>query len=370
MCDDRVSRLSTFLSVEVLCLLVFALLLLNFATPTLGFLAAMSGEAPVIFFYIDQFLEALPFVVTALFFYILVTKISVLENRSVVSLSGVQAVSAVAIVVVWLDGSYLHFSGRLVFPLSFAVEVLPIIFVITLCTAWVLLISRISGNILNLSGRFETVYLAVNLVFALSLSVHLFKNVDFLYFFGLRLPLSVSWVIVYAPTLLVSLMSLIVWGVFVSVVREPKRLAFHLGLVLLPVGFVLYAMSLRPLVGYVLTSAIVWGSSYEFFSPPTLSLLMALLATTAFLSSSILLGPKSTGRNPKLIRLSLASAVLAGMSSSPLSILGVLLSLQFLFIGIQPRQSLLATAKHINVTLALTESADSQFSCLLSMSEI
>lgn len=332
-------RHSNFLSIDFLCLLVFALLAVNFATPTLSFLAYMSDSTPMVFSYINQLLSALPFIIAAIFFYILFNKISTLEKRTVLSLSSLQAVLAFVIFIMWLDKNYFRFSGRLAFPFNFVADVLPIILVIVLYTAWILVISGEGRNRLNLSSRFETLYLAINLVFALSFSLHLFKSVDFFYYFGFRLPSSVSWIFAYAPTLLVSFMSLIVWASFVLGVRKLRKLTLHLMLVLLPVFFVLYAIILRPLVGYVLTSAIVWGSSYEFFYPPTLSLSLILLATTAFISSSILLGPLSVDRKPNVIRFSSASAVLAGMSLSPLSILGILLSLQFLFLGIKPRKN-------------------------------
>lgn len=333
------SKLSRLEPVDVLSLLVFMLLALNFATPTLNFFASFSGQTPIVFSYVVQFLASLPFFIAAIFFLVLLTQFLNLENspgsRSFVSL---QALLAIGIVIMWLDRNYLRFWAQLAFPLNFIVDVLPIILVILLYATWMLTISRV-GNKLNLSNRVETLYFATNLVFALSFSLHLFKTVDFFYYFAFRLPLLVSWIIDYAPTLLVSFMSLIAWASFLFDVKKLSKLIVHDLLVLLPVGFTLVAIAIRPLVGYVLTSAIVWGSSYEFFYPPSLSLALVLLATTAFISSSILIGARCTNRNARLVRLSLASAVLAGVSPSPLSILGVLLSLQFLFLGIKPRQT-------------------------------
>jgi len=320
--------------INFMSVLVFVLLTVNFATPILSFAASMSGQTPSVFFYVNKLLNVLPFILTAIFFYTLFGKISTLGNRKVVSLSSLQAVLASVIFIMWLR-IYLHLSVQLNFPFNFLADFLPIIFLIALYSVWILLISQAGVKILNLTSPFETLYLAINLVFALSVSVHSFKSVDFFSYFGFRVPLSVVWIFDYAPTLLVSFMSLTVWVLLVFAAHSLRKSILHLMWVILPVVFVFYVATVRPLVGYVLISAIVWGSAYEFFYPLEFSLSLVLLATTAFISSSILLGSFGKGRKMNLIRLSLVCAILAGMSLSPTSTLGVLLSLYFLFLGIK-----------------------------------
>ncbi|MFQ5866029.1 MAG: hypothetical protein ACE5IW_12450 [bacterium] len=317
------TKLDTFSSIEFLSIFVFVLLALNFATPTLGFLVSMQGQTPKTVFYVEQFLGTLPFIIAAVFYYVLVTKMPYFGGRTLFLLSG-QAVLATLILIIWF--------GKLR-----SSEIFYIPTVILLYVVWLVMLSLRSKE-LKLSVRFETLYLVINMVFGLSFALHLFKGVDFSYFFGFDLPPFLSWVFAYTPTLLVSFTSLAAWTLFVCHVKGWHRLAGHSILVFLPVIIIIYARSLRPLFGYVLTSAIVWGSSYEFFYPVELSLSLVLLAITAFVSSSILLKPLCKTRKPIIIRLSVASAVLAGMSSSPLSVIGVLLSLQLLFLGTKPGQ--------------------------------
>jgi hypothetical protein len=317
------TRLGIFSSVEFLSLIVFVLLALNFAAPTLGFLASMRGQTPEAFFYVEQFLGISHFIIAALFYYILFTKVSYVGRRTLFLLS-LQAVLA-GIILIWFEK----------LPSS---EIFYILAVILLYAAWLTMLSSRSRE-LRLSVNFEALYLAINTVFGVSLALHLFKSVDFSRFFGFDLPSSIRWIFVYAPTILVSLTSLTAWILFVGHVKRLRRIVTHFILVFLPVIVITYARSLRPLFGYVLTSAIVWGTYYEFFYPVELSLSLVLLAITAFVSSSILLKPLCKTRKPTVIRLSAASAALAGMSPSPLSVIGVLLSLQLLFLGIKPTQN-------------------------------
>jgi hypothetical protein len=317
------TRLDTFSSIEFLSFFVFVLLALNFATPTLDFLVSMQGQTSKILFHVGQFLGTLHFIIAALFYYVLVAKVSYVGGRTLFLLS-LQAVLAGIILILWLER--LRSSG-----------IFYVLAVILLYAAWLAMLSWRSEE-LRLSVSFEALYLAINMAFGLSFALHLFKTVDFSHFFGFDPPPFLIWVFTYAPTLLVSFTSLTAWALFVWHAKRLRTLVKHFILVFLPVIAIAYARSIRPLFGYVLTSAIVWGSYYEFFYPVEFSLSLVLLAITAFVSSSILLKPLCETRKPIVIRLSVASAALAGMSSSPLSVIGVLLSLQLLFLGIKPNR--------------------------------
>jgi hypothetical protein len=204
------------------------------------------------------------------------------------------------------------------------------------------------NSLFRLNTHFEAFYLWLNLAFFISTALHFINKIDLVYYFRFHMPSELNWLFGYTPTILVSITCLTGWILCLKNTKQKiSEWLMHVVLVLVPVVFVVFVETFKPLIGYVITSMIVWGSSYEFFRPPMFSLSLVLSAVGAFFSFLIMLNTRARTRNRNQIWFSLASAVLAGMSLSIVSVLGVLTSLYVLLHGIMSENRQL-NANHCN----------------------
>lgn len=329
-------------ALHLVALILFSSLLINFLIPTLSFMISFF-ELPVLFVLTDVFdmlLFIFPFVVLVLFYWTL--RVSARRFREISRSLILQAVIALPIFVIWFERNLIHASGYLAPISNFVTEVtyfllIDILYIILFVMLW----RSVKGTkfSLSLNSRFEMLYLWLNLMFLVSIALHFINRIDFVYYFRFYMPAELSWLFGYAPTILVSATCLAGWIFFLSSTK-PKVAGWliHIFLVAFPVVFVVLVEIFRPLIGFVITSAIVWGTSYEFFRPVVYSLSLVLAAVGAFFSFSIMLHAQATTRSRNLIRLGLGSTVLAGVSPSLVSVLGVSTSLYVLLHGIMPRE--------------------------------
>lgn len=137
-----------------------------------------------------------------------------------------------------------------------------------------------------------------------------------------------NWFFVNSPTLLLELLAVAVW-LNVVLDSDPSQLrrrwyAF-IPFTALPVS--LAAFALRPLSGYILSALITWGSNLALFAPAPLSLSLAVIAVSCYLSSFLLIGRKGNGEAWGLLLLGTASVVLAGFYPSMASVEGLSIAL-------------------------------------------
>jgi len=319
---------------------LFAVLLTNFISPALSFAISFFEIAPLFWLItlLDWFAVIVPFVAFALF-YLTIRAFAWSTKKETSKLLMLQAALAFMIFVIWFERNIIHFSGYLSPLLNFAIQVVYIALIDILYLLFLIMLWRITKkqSSLELRSRFRSFYLWVNLVFLLSFALHSINSIDFMYYFHYPMPPELSWLFGHAPTILVSVTCLAGWALCLRNTREEDMgWVKHFALVLNPLAFALFVETFRPLIGFIIISMIVWGTSYEMFSPPLISLSLVLSAFGSFISFLILLDSQAKSRKRNLIRLGLASTVLAGISLSPASVLGVLAGLYTLLTGLKP----------------------------------
>ncbi len=148
-------------------------------------------------------------------------------------------------------------------------------------------------------------------------------------------PLRGNWFLVNFPTLSLELLAVSVWlTLLVGKRRSELRqrwfaLLPFLGLLLFALGF-----ALRPaIVGIALSATITWGANLAVFSPPEVSLVLAVGALACY-ASSFLLVPR-TGRRAAWNMLLLGSLgiLMAGFRLSPASVEGLTLGVLAIAVG-------------------------------------
>lgn len=336
-------------TVKIALYVLFLTLLINFASPTLIFIISFFEITSLLPLagVLDWLAIVSPFLVMVLFLITLQVTASGFEKvtfRFVVF----QGAIAFALFAIWFSRDFVHFLAYLP-PLSnFALEVTYFSLVVILYVTFLAFLWKIVKKGPTLRGppsRFRALYLWVNVVFLLALTLPWPNRIDFVYYFSFHMPPQLNWFFGYTPTIIVSVTCLGGWVMFMKDAAKTKSQRFrHAAMVIAPIVFVTFVETFRPLIGYVITSMIVWGASYQFFRPTILSLSLVLSAVAAYVSFTILIRSGVEKRNKKQITLSLASAVLAGISSSPISVIGVLTSLYILFHGISLREK----SKHLN----------------------
>lgn len=137
-----------------------------------------------------------------------------------------------------------------------------------------------------------------------------------------------NWFFVNSPTLLLELLAVAVW-LNVVLDSDPSQLrrrwyAF-IPFTALPVSLVGFA--LRPLSGYILSALITWGSNLALFAPAPLSLSLAVVSVSCYLSSFLLFERKGNEAAWGLLLLGTASVVLAGFYPSMASVEGLSIAL-------------------------------------------
>jgi len=324
---------------DVIMLTLFPVLLVNFFNPTLGFLISFFKLA-LLYFLLDPlglFATVVPFVVLTLYY--LVLFITVSELKEATRLIMLQAVIAIPIFAVWVERNLIHVSGYLPRLSNFVIEISFLVLVDILCLTFFVMIYRIlkrRDTLFDKNMYLKAFYLWLNLAFLLSIALHLINSVDLVYYLQFHMPSELRWFFGYTPTILISITSLTGWFLCLMSSKQgfPETL-LHSVLVIAPIALVGFIEAYRPLIGYVIISVIAWGSFYEFFRPLSLSLALVLTAVAAFLSLCIMLSTvyRRISRRNQLL-LGLASAVLAGVSFSPVSVFGILTSLYMLLHGV------------------------------------
>jgi len=326
-------------SIDLIARILFPTLLVSFIGPALSFVISFFGITLLLWLVtlLDWFATIAPFVIFAVFYFTL--RASASNTEAETRFLTLQAVIALPIFIMWFERNFIHASGYLS-PLSnFVIQATYVGLIDILYGLFFIMLWKTTEKqgSLALKPGFRNFYLWVNLVFFLSFTLHSINSIDLVYYFEFHMPSELNWLFGYTPTVLVSLTCLTGWVLTLrSAKREVADLLTHLALVLAPLAFALLAETFRPLIGFVLISMIVWGASYEIFSPVVISLSLVLSAVGAFISFAILLGTRARIRKRNVIRLGLASAALAGISLSPVSVLGVLTGLYILLIGLTP----------------------------------
>ncbi len=144
-----------------------------------------------------------------------------------------------------------------------------------------------------------------------------------------------NWLLVNLPTISLELLAVAVWlgGLMEkrpSEVRE-RWYAFlpFVAVPLFAVGFVA-----RPLVGFILSATISWGSNLAVFVPPAVSLTLAVAAVACFTSTFLLVPRKSRRDAWNLLLLGSLTVLLAGFQLSMASVEALTLGLVLIGIAL------------------------------------
>lgn len=134
------------------------------------------------------------------------------------------------------------------------------------------------------------------------------------------------WLLVYAPTVLLTFLAVVVWANLALDAggrRIRERWTALLPFVAVPLYVV--AASAQPLAGYILSAFITWGSNLALFTPPLLSVTLAVVSVAAFVSS-FLLSEREHGARA-LLFVGTAIVVLAGFYVAAASVAGIVLGM-------------------------------------------
>ena len=166
------------------------------------------------------------------------------------------------------------------------------------------------------------------------------SRIDFRFHTGGAIPTPVTWLLVYAPTLIV-----VGLGLRGRLAFEERRSASPAGLarstavVWLPAAALGVLAASIPTAGLILSATVTWGSGYQLFpvglSAAPLGLAFALLGMASAGTVVSLVVLRRERRPLAGLLLSLA-AVLSGILPTPVSVLGSLLALQLLWTTITP----------------------------------
>jgi hypothetical protein len=166
------------------------------------------------------------------------------------------------------------------------------------------------------------------------------SRIDFRYHTGAAAPTPVAWLLVYAPTILVLGLALGGWLAFEEArLGSLSRLAPAAATALLPGAALGFLAASVPTASFVLSNTVTWGTGYQMFvagprfAPLGLSLALLGMAVAAYVG--VLVRLRREGRPAVGLLLALA-AVLSGILSMPVSVLGSLLALQLLWTTIIP----------------------------------
>jgi len=327
-------------SIDLIARILFVALLINFIGPALSFVISFFRIVPLLWLItlLDWFTIIVPFITFALF-YLALRALRPNNKGETSRLLMLQAVIALPIFVMWFERNVIHASGYLSPLLNFAIQatyigLIDILYLLFFTMLWKITKKQ---SLLKLTPRSQDFYLWTNLMFLLFFALHSINSIDLVYYFHYYMPTQLNWLFGYAPTILISLTCLAGWALTLkNAKREVVSWLKNFTLVITPAVFAALAETFRPLIGFIIISMIVWGASYEIFSPAVISLPLVLSAFGSFISFVILLSTQARTRNRNMIRLSLASAALAGISLSPASVLGVLTSLYILLIALTP----------------------------------
>jgi hypothetical protein len=149
-------------------------------------------------------------------------------------------------------------------------------------------------------------------------------------------PLRGNWFLVNFPTLSLELLAVSVWlTLLVGKRRSELRqrwfaLLPFLGLFLFALGF-----ALRPaIVGTALSATITWGANLAVFSPPEVSLGLAVGALACYASSFLLVPRKGRTEAWNLLLLGSLGILMAGFRLSPASVEGLTLGVLAIAVGL------------------------------------
>ncbi len=164
-------------------------------------------------------------------------------------------------------------------------------------------------------------------------------RIDFSVYTGVATPLSVSWALVYGPTLAGVGLALSGWLMFEEN-RRPSRKSFtwSVGVVLLVTLLLTFLTSATSFVGFVLSATITWGSGYQLFRTAFVSAPLAvsfLLVSAAFAAFMVTLLRLRFEHRPTVGMFLALAAILSGIFPSGISVLGTLASLELLWMNVR-----------------------------------
>ena len=161
------------------------------------------------------------------------------------------------------------------------------------------------------------------------------SRIDFRFHTGAPTPTAVTWLLVYAPTLIVLGLALRGWLAFEERrSASPARLARSAAIVWLPAAALGVLVASAPTASLIVSATVTWGSGYQLFpvglSAAPLGVSFALLGMACAGAVAILVRLRQVGRPVAGLLLALA-AVLSGILPTPAGVLGSLLALQLLW---------------------------------------
>ncbi len=159
-------------------------------------------------------------------------------------------------------------------------------------------------------------------------------RIDFSTAFQGQVPVSVAWVLVYAPTLVAIGLGLAGWLWFEE--RRPFRdTARNVAVVSLTTTAIALLVLIYPGIGFVFSALVTWGSGYQLFAVPSALpplLLPIALLTAAFIALLVTALDLRRRKAAAIVPLLALAAVLSGVFPSAISILGSLAALELLWL--------------------------------------
>ncbi len=133
-----------------------------------------------------------------------------------------------------------------------------------------------------------------------------------------------NWPLVNLPTLLLEFLSIGVWLSMASgfSLQDLRRKWFaFLPFIAVPLMAIIF--QIRPLVGFIFSALITWGTNLALFVPITVSLTLAVLSVACFLSTLLLLYEKGAKKPWSLFSIGVAASFIAGFHLSMASVEGL-----------------------------------------------
>lgn len=327
--DSRRAWIAAVVEGPWLVLAALALLALRFIAPTLtAFLAVRGVDTTALDEFFSAYAGALPAVLLPAAYLILVTWPD--RPRPGIPLGMAAALTLLALVL-WageVDASLRLLEGGWVHTV-FGVVVAAAL----LAYGW-----EFEGRIARAGATAVSreAFRALGWGFAFAYLVRSFQLLDYRTILGQPLPSGLAWLLVYAPTLALSALSIVHWIRFATwPAREPRALAVAF-VPPLAVG-ALGAAASSGLAGFILANALTWGGSYAVFAPIEASLPLVGFAAGAFVSTAWAFRPRLHRASWRLLFGGVAAAALSGLlpfGGGLLSLSGIVLGLAFAARGI------------------------------------
>lgn len=176
-------------------------------------------------------------------------------------------------------------------------------------------------------------------VFPVSFLLAALSRIDFYPYTGASTPAPILWLFAYGPTVLMAAIALVGWLAFEDA-RSASRQALARSVTpVLAVG-IAAGVLVASTRDFIVSATITWGAGYQLFSldvpPGPLAVSLALVGTAFAGDVAAGLKIRREGR-PVTPLLLLTAAVLSGVFSNPVSVLGSLLGLQLALVHLTGR---------------------------------